>query len=223
MSNCSHEAWDFGALQCPDCGAVKGHVADADYAKLEADAQALREEVERGNRITVAMALDISAVGEALGIPGEEQEGGTGEFIDLIRELQKEVAALRARVAVVPDGYALVPVEPTREMFIAINKEDDKAYAGGCHHGAQFEWLWAAAIEAAPRPNGLTVSEGLLRKWLELMEHGDYREGHCMCGSSVDGHGIGDGHAPVDAGEYYAGQVMEELRALLSEQDGGKP
>ncbi len=30
MSNCSHEAWDFGALQCPDCGAVKGHVADAD-------------------------------------------------------------------------------------------------------------------------------------------------------------------------------------------------
>ncbi|MFK1121667.1 hypothetical protein ACIUXL_24365 [Pseudomonas aeruginosa] len=45
MSNCSHEAWDFGALQCPDCGAVKGHVADADYAKLEAEAQALREEV----------------------------------------------------------------------------------------------------------------------------------------------------------------------------------
>ncbi|MEZ6862393.1 hypothetical protein DZ943_004870 [Pseudomonas aeruginosa] len=118
MSNCSHEAWDFGALQCPDCGAVKGHVADADYAELEAEVQALRE----------------------------------------------EVAALRARVAVVPDGYALVPVEPTREMFIAIHKEDVKAYAGGCHHGAQFEWLWAAAIEAAPRPDGLTVSEGLLRR-----------------------------------------------------------
>ncbi|HGM7407116.1 TPA: hypothetical protein ACKQGD_005801 [Pseudomonas aeruginosa] len=45
MSNCPHEAWDFGALQCPDCGAMKGHVADADYAKLEAEAQALREEV----------------------------------------------------------------------------------------------------------------------------------------------------------------------------------
>ncbi|MBA5058178.1 hypothetical protein H2N66_30370 [Pseudomonas aeruginosa] len=78
--------------------------------------------------------------------------------------LREEVAALRARVAVVPDGYALVPVEPTREMFIAIHKEDVKAYAGGCHHGAQFEWLWAAAIEAAPRPDGLTVSEGLLRR-----------------------------------------------------------
>ncbi|MBM2500585.1 hypothetical protein JQS51_30400 [Pseudomonas aeruginosa] len=105
------------------------YVRYADYAKLEAEAQALRE----------------------------------------------EVAALRARVAVVPDGYALVPVEPTRDMFIAINKEDDKAYAGGCHHGAQFEWLWDAAIEAAPRPNGLTVSEGLLRRLCEpLLSHADY-------------------------------------------------
>ncbi|MDI3943770.1 hypothetical protein QK430_27320 [Pseudomonas aeruginosa] len=37
MSNCPHEAWDFGALQCPDCGAVKDHVTDAEYAKLAAD------------------------------------------------------------------------------------------------------------------------------------------------------------------------------------------
>lgn len=83
-----------------------------------------------------------------------------------IEELRAELAELRARVAVVPDGYALVPVEPTREMFIAINKEDDKAYAGGCHHGAQFEWLWQAALDAAPRLNGKVVSEGLLRKIL---------------------------------------------------------
>ncbi|MDS9746601.1 hypothetical protein [Pseudomonas aeruginosa] len=156
-------------------------------------------------------------------VPYASEHGQYARYADYAKleaeaqALMEEVAALRARVAVVPDGYALVPVEPTREMFIAINKEDDKAYAGGCHHGAQFEWLWAAAIEAAPRPNGLTVSEGLLRKWLELMEHGDYREGHCMCGSPVDSHGIGDGHAPIDAGEYYAGQVMEELRALLNQ------
>lgn len=77
--------------------------------------------------------------------------------------LREEVAALRARF-VVPDGYALVPVEPTREMFIAVNKEDDKAYAGGCDHGAQFDWLWDAALEAAPRINGKAVSEGLLRR-----------------------------------------------------------
>lgn len=45
MNNCPHEAWDFGALQCSDCGAVKDHVTDAEYAKLAAEAQALREEV----------------------------------------------------------------------------------------------------------------------------------------------------------------------------------
>ncbi|MBG4858151.1 hypothetical protein ACJKIJ_20960 [Pseudomonas aeruginosa] len=62
-------------------------VRATDYAKLAAEAQALREEVARGNRITLAMALDIAAVGVALGIPGEQQEGGTGEFIDAIRSL----------------------------------------------------------------------------------------------------------------------------------------
>lgn len=93
----------------------------------------------------------------------------TGQPSDLERleaeaqALREEVAALRARV-VVPDGYALVPVEPTREMFIAVNKEDDKAYAGGCDHGAQFDWLWEAAIDAAPRLKGKAVSEELLRR-----------------------------------------------------------
>ncbi|HGO9514221.1 TPA: hypothetical protein ACLEAJ_005079 [Pseudomonas aeruginosa] len=107
--------------------------------------------------------------------------------------LREEVAALRARVAVVPDGYALVPVEPTREMFIAINKEDDKAYADGCHHGAQFEWLWAAAIEAAPRLNDMTVSEGLLRRI------------------------VTPALTSSDAQDRIG--ALEELRALLSEQE----
>lgn len=78
--------------------------------------------------------------------------------------LREEVAALRARVVVIPEGYALAPVELTREMWAAINKEDDKAYAGGCDHGAQFDWLWDAALDAAPRLNGKVVSEGLLRR-----------------------------------------------------------
>lgn len=117
-----------------------------DYDAIAAEAQALREEVA------------------ALKHSQQVLIGSRNAHRDERDAARKEVAALRARVAVVPDGYALVPVEPTREMFIAINKEDDKAYAGGCHHGAQFEWLWDAAIEAAPRHNALTVSEGLLRR-----------------------------------------------------------
>ncbi|MFU6981314.1 hypothetical protein ACM75Z_27985 [Pseudomonas aeruginosa] len=96
MSNCSHEAWDFGALQCPDCGAVKGHVADADYAKLEAEAQALRE----------------------------------------------EVAALRARVAVVPERKLLNAGVP------GLNRNSG----------------WNACLDELARINGMTVSEELLRR-----------------------------------------------------------
>ncbi|RQD17416.1 hypothetical protein [Pseudomonas aeruginosa] len=146
-------------------------VLASDYDALAAEAQALREEVERCNRITVAMALDISAVGEALGIPGEEQEGGTGEFIDLIRELQKEVESLRARVVVVPErksGQSTIP-------------------------GLHMNRGWNACLDELARLNGKTVSEGLLRRLCEpLLSHADYVV------------------------------ARNELRALLSEQEGGK-
>ncbi|HCG1251607.1 hypothetical protein F1C11_07940 [Pseudomonas aeruginosa] len=95
MSNCPHEAWDFGALQCPDCGAMKGHVADADYAKLEAEAQALRE----------------------------------------------EVAALRARVVVVPERKLLNAGVP------GLNRNSG----------------WNACLDELARINGMTVSEGLVQ------------------------------------------------------------
>lgn len=134
MSNCSHEAWDFGALQCPDCGAVKGHVADADYAKLEAETQALRE----------------------------------------------EVAALRARVAVVPDASTVYAALDARERLFTSPENIQ------------------VALEAQSRLNGLTVSEGLLRRLLDS--------------DGIDG--------IFDAQQNYA--AHQELRALLSEQDGGK-
>ncbi len=138
----------------------------------------------------LAMAEDAAAKGDA----ARQQCGGMEMEIE---ELRAELAALRARVAVVPDGYALVPVEPTREMFIAINKENDKAYAGGCHHGAQFEWLWAAAIEAAPRPNGLTVSESALDT-LRKAASGEVKHlNNGLCPDDIDGHEARDPDCPV--------------------------
>ncbi|HEJ3967973.1 TPA: hypothetical protein SL459_005608, partial [Pseudomonas aeruginosa] len=123
---CSHEAWDFGALQCPDCGAVKGHVADADYAKLEAEAQALRD----------------------------------------------EVAALRARVVVIP---------ALRDVSASADPEYRSSATG-----------YNLACGDMARINGMTVSEGLLRRLCEpLLSHADYVV------------------------------ARNELRALLSEHEGG--
>lgn len=113
---------------------------------LEDENKALREEVARGNRIAWAMALDIAAVGVALGIPGDQQEGGTGEFIEAIQNLHKELEALRARVVVLPDASTVYAALDARERLFTSPENIQ------------------VALEAQSRLNGLTVSEGLLRR-----------------------------------------------------------
>ncbi|WP_121373273.1 hypothetical protein [Pseudomonas aeruginosa] len=93
MSNCPHEAWDFGALQCPDCGAVKDHVTDAEHAKLAAEAQALREEVA-ALRTKLAMAEDAAAKGDA----ARQQCGGMEMDIQELRENAAKLAAFAQEI-----------------------------------------------------------------------------------------------------------------------------
>ncbi|WP_316963142.1 hypothetical protein [Pseudomonas aeruginosa] len=93
MSNCPHEAWDFGALQCSDCGAVKDHVTDAEYAKLAAEAQALREEVA-ALRAKLAMAEDAAAKGDA----ARQQCGGMEMEIQELRENAAKLAAFAQEI-----------------------------------------------------------------------------------------------------------------------------
>lgn len=93
MSNCPHEAWDFGAIQCPDCGAVKDHVTDAEYAKLAAEAQALREEVA-ALRTKLAMAEDAAAKGDA----ARQQCGGMEMEIQELRENAAKLATFAQEI-----------------------------------------------------------------------------------------------------------------------------
>lgn len=66
--------------------------------------------------------------------------------------------------------------------------------------------------------SGYRISEMLAQSILHALENGDFTTGYCMCGSPVDGHGIGDGHAPVDAGVHYAMQTLEDLRKCLNQE-----
>ncbi|MCO3773804.1 hypothetical protein QOU27_29880 [Pseudomonas aeruginosa] len=102
----------------------------------------------------LAMAEDAAAKGDA----ARHQCGGMEMEIEALRA---ELAALRARV-LVPDGYALMPLEPSPEMRLASHryKRKNKISTG--------PGFWRAMAEAAPRLNGLTVSEGLLRRISDL-------------------------------------------------------
>lgn len=107
-------------------------VKASDYDALAAEAQALREEVA-ALRTKLAMAEDAAAKGYA----ARQQCGGMEMEI---KELRAELAALRARVVVVPErksGQSTIP---------------------GLHRNRG----WNACLDELARLNGKTVSEGLL-------------------------------------------------------------
>ncbi|HFH3172669.1 hypothetical protein [Pseudomonas aeruginosa] len=165
-------------------------VREDDFDALEAEAQALREEVakltqynkslnEENTRLLVdceetdkevvvlrtklAMAEDAAAKGYA----ARQQCGGMEMEI---QELRAELAALRARV-VVPDGYALVPIEPTVAMRMPWKTM----------RGHSWYSKYKAMLEAAPRLNGKTVSASALDTLRRFAtgEVGHLNNGHC--------------------------------------------
>ncbi|HEP9934983.1 TPA: hypothetical protein VDW53_000894 [Pseudomonas aeruginosa] len=116
----------------------------------------------------LAMSEDAAAKGDA----ARQQCGGMEMEIE---ELRAELAELRARVVVVPDASTVYAALDARERLFTSPENIQ------------------VALEAQSRLNGLTVSEGLLRRLCEpLLSHADYVV------------------------------ARNELRALLSEQEGGK-
>ncbi|HBO1777895.1 TPA: hypothetical protein L4F77_002443 [Pseudomonas aeruginosa] len=115
----------------------------------------------------LTMAEDAAAKGDA----ARQQCGGMEMEIE---ELRAELAALRARVVVVPERKLLNAGVP------GLNRNSG----------------WNACLDELARLHGKTVSEGLLRLALEFI-----MATNCQ------------GSIPLG--------LIEELRALLSEQEGG--
>ncbi|MFG8885976.1 hypothetical protein ACEPVY_12475 [Pseudomonas aeruginosa] len=125
----------------------------------------------------LAMAEDAAAKGDA----ARQQCGGMEMEI---QELRAELAALRARVVVVPERELFTQYLPGA---IPRNADEVSAWKEG----------WNACLDELARINGLTVSEGLLRRI------------------------VTPALTSSDAQDRIG--ALEELRALLSEQEGGKP
>jgi len=62
--------------------------------------------------------------------------------------LEREIEALKAAAAGEPDGWVMVPVEPTPEM----QRAGVLAYFGGCHDKNDFDDAYRAMLAAAPKP-----------------------------------------------------------------------
>ncbi len=204
----------FDEYTCGVTEAENGeYVKHSDYAKLAAEAQALREEVAAAQK-NLAFTEQWYAVRHerlwhwAHEELSEEQKrryfnivaNGTAEHNEppiyaqqLCRmkhraeSAEQELAALRARVVVLPDASTVYAALDARERLFTSPENIQ------------------VALEAQSRLNGMTVSEGLLREvarhlgnWLELHE--------CEC----------------DGGFHYCGRdqvakTNRELRALLNQ------
>jgi len=61
-----------------------------------------------------------------------------------------------------------------------------------------------------------------LQATISALERANCSTGYCCCGSPVDGHTMGDGHSPVDEGDYYQGKAIEAARAAIEKATGEK-
>lgn len=77
---------------------------------------------------------------------------------------------------------------------------------------AQIVGMLASPKEAADEIERLRAA---LKLSVKFLEGAPLESGFCCCGSSIESHGMGDGHSPVDDLAYYAGQVADQARAAL--------
>lgn len=126
-------------------------VRATDYAKLSAEAQALREEVAQQKFLT-------KVENDALKMMTDK----ANELKSEVEQLEEELESLRARAVVVPERELFTQYLPGA---IPRNADEVSAWKEG----------WNACLDELARLNGLTVSEGLLRRLCEpLLSHADY-------------------------------------------------
>ncbi|NPZ46283.1 hypothetical protein DZ952_001290 [Pseudomonas aeruginosa] len=167
----------------------------AERDALAAEAQALREEVA-----ALRMARDDFKLERDLARQNFcDEQAANYQLQAHLKSCISELSELRARVAVVPDPVTMDGTTTIREYVAnAVPKDTpmDKWTQGYEECKRRIHAMFEQPCNK--RLNGLTVSEGLLRRLLDS--------------DGIDG--------IFDAQQNYA--AHQELRALLSEQEGGK-
>ncbi|MBG4381418.1 hypothetical protein I5F46_32095 [Pseudomonas aeruginosa] len=150
-------------------------------AKLRAEAQALREEVAEYEALCNRQAELLSQ--SIVAIRGPEPELTRWGYVDLplrVKTIVEEVAALRARVVVVP--------EP-------LNEGDARRECG--EYGAAMQRGYNACLRKLARLNGLTVSESALDTLRRFATGKVMHLNNGLCPDDIDGHEARDPDCPV--------------------------
>lgn len=103
-----------------------------------------------GARLTNVQTDRLAALETAMeGVSQEMLDGGWNA-----RSLSKYARSLEDKIAEIytaPTDWKLVPIEPTKEMWDAVNKLDDQMSAGGYDgKGCSIEQAWNCMLDAAP-------------------------------------------------------------------------
>lgn len=131
---------------------------DARIAGLLADVDEWQELAARRADIVFAQNRELAALkaqqpSAGVVLPERMELDGNGGWRDLRAETHNrcldEVARLNpCRAQAVPEGYVLVPVEPTLEMMKASKRELEKSPVIWCRYKAAYRALLAAAPSA---------------------------------------------------------------------------
>lgn len=113
-------------------------------------------------------------------------------------------------------------------MVVAAARVLSTRYAEQCCVDAADVWKtygedFIADAQAALDASGAPALLSALNQSLAVLEQATCSTGYCCCGSSMESHGIYDGHGPVDEGDYYQSKAIEASRAAISKSTGEQP
>lgn len=98
------------------------------------------------------------------------------------------------------------------EAMVASNE----AGFAGVDAASAIRWL-SSEVQRLEKINETAVR--LLRGAKEVVDHANTETGYCCCGTAMDAHTLGDGHSPVDQGNYAAMVLLSEVVGFLTEHE----
>ncbi len=134
------------AMKSEECEALRARVAEleaynADLVGADKRAEKFAYACVREEGITVFCALEAqrNRIAEL-----EKQSRDYSNLLDVSQKVVRELRAALAKREAVPEGFVLVPVEPTLEML----------REGGLHMGCSSGDVWSAMLAAAKAQEG---------------------------------------------------------------------